>query len=61
MDAPNAEEQSKFDKLVIQEVKTQDAMQLVRDQSISTLKKPINDKIVAPYALVEKTQASLKY
>jgi hypothetical protein len=55
MDAPNAEEQSKFDKLVIQEVKTQDAMQLVRDQSISTLKKPINDKIVAPYALVEKT------
>ena len=61
MDAPSAEEQQKFDKLVVQEVKTQDAMSLLRDQSSSTLKKQINDNIVAPKALVEKTQASLKY
>ena len=36
-------------------------MSLLRDQSSSTLKKHINDNIVAPKALVEKTQASLKY
>lgn len=31
MDAPSVEEQQKFDKLVIQEVKIQDAMELLRD------------------------------
>ena len=36
-------------------------MSLLRDQSTSTLKKQINDNIVAPKGLVEKTQASLKY
>jgi len=36
-------------------------MGLLRDQSNSTLKKHINENIVAPKGLVEKTQASLKY
>ena len=36
-------------------------MSLLRDQSSSTLKKHINDDIVAPKGLIEKTQASLKY
>jgi hypothetical protein len=55
MAAPDAEEQAKFDKLTVQQVKAQD---LHRDVSLSAIKKKIDDKVVAPMALVQRTNAA---
>lgn len=72
MEAPSAQEQAKFDKLVIQEVKRQDQLQanlqslgggpqgLNRDGSVQNMKK-LGDNMVAPKALVQKTQEQLAY
>jgi hypothetical protein len=49
MAAPDAEEQAKFDKLIVQQVKAED---LVRETSSSAFKRKIEDKVVAPMALV---------
>ncbi len=58
MAAPDAEETAKFDKLTVQQVKAQE---LNRDVSSSALKKKLDDKVVAPMALVQKTQAAVQY
>lgn len=62
MDAPSAEEQKKFDKLVVQEVKRADLMsQMQRDNSNSVLKNKLDGNLVAPKAFVQKTQEQLAY
>ena len=64
MDAPSAEEQEKFDKLVVQEVKRNDQLQsMQRDASNSVLKgaQKLDQNLVAPIALVKKTQQVLQY
>lgn len=59
MDAPSAEEQQKFDKLIVQEIKRADLMSMQRENSVSKIK--VNETLVAPKALVQKTQEQLAY
>lgn len=57
MAAPSVEETNKFDKLVVQEVKRADQMSILkRDNSNSGLKNKLDANLVAPKALVTKTQ-----
>ena len=58
MDAPDQAEIEKFDKLVIEKVKQED---LKREISYSALKKHVEDKQVAPIAMIKQTQADLAY
>jgi hypothetical protein len=58
MAEPDAAEQEKFDKLTVQKIK---AAELTRDLQSSALKKKIDDNVVAPIALVKKTQAAVQF
>jgi hypothetical protein len=58
MAEPDAAEVEKFDKLTVQRVK---AAEQSRDNQSSALKRRIDDNVVAPMALVKKTQAAVQY